>query len=155
VKTEELKVVLDNHRLWLADNETGSRANLTGANLTGADNLFDALGYVTDTFEATSDGVIVYKFQAESPRYAPNPAWKFEPGSILTEVVNPLPTLHCACGVNVATREWCDKNYASKPGRLWKCLIRWAWLVGVVVPYRTDGKIRASRVELIEVVNER
>jgi hypothetical protein len=129
-----------------------TEANLTEANLTRAKGLFDALTYITNEFEATAEGVIVYKFEAKEPMYAPAPAWVFEPGSILTEVVNPCPTVNCACGVNVATRAWCESNYKDKPGKLWRCLIRWPWLAGVVVPYSTDGKIRCARVELAEVV---
>jgi hypothetical protein len=60
----------------------------------------------------------------------------------------------CGCGVNVATQDWCERHYPDGKGRLWKCLIRWPWLAGVVVPYSTDGKIRASRVELLEVVKD-
>ena len=36
--------------------------------------------------------------------------------------------------------------------KIWKLLIRWEWLPGVVVPYNTDGKIRCERAELVEVV---
>jgi len=33
---EELKVILDNHKLWLSDKEGGVRANLSNADLYGA-----------------------------------------------------------------------------------------------------------------------
>ena len=76
--------------------------------------------------------------------------WKIEPRSIIEEVCNPLPTNDCASGVNVATLDWIKSN--SNKDRVWRCLIRWPWLAGVVVPYNTDGKIRAARVELLEEI---
>ena len=154
MNADELQTILEKHALWLQDYKSGARANLTGANLTGARGLLDAGTYLATGFEATVDGLIVYKFEAIQPTYKPNPAWKFEPGAVLEEVVNPLPTVECACGVNVATRAWCEKKYAGLEGSLWKCLIRWPWLAGVVVPYNTDGKIRAAKVELLEVVQD-
>jgi len=39
----DLKHILNEHAKWVADNTTGSRANLSGANLTGA-NLSGAIG---------------------------------------------------------------------------------------------------------------
>ena len=36
---DELKIVLDNHKLWLDDNTKGERADLSGANLLGANLL--------------------------------------------------------------------------------------------------------------------
>lgn len=36
--------------------------------------------------------------------------------------------------------------------KIWKVLIRWEWLPGVVVPYHTNGKVRCERVELLGVV---
>jgi hypothetical protein len=128
-----------------------SRANLSGADLSRAKNLLDALAYITNALETTAEGVIVYKFRADAPTYPPNPEWTFAAGSILEEVVNPLPTVDCGCGVNVATRAWCEKTYRDKPGDLWKCIIRWPWAASIVVPYNTDGKLRCSKVELLEV----
>ena len=32
---------------------------------------------------------------------------------------------------------------------LWRCRIRWIDLADLVVPYHTDGKARAGRVELL------
>jgi len=36
MNTEELKSVLDSHKKWLEDEPDGKRANLRGADLTGA-----------------------------------------------------------------------------------------------------------------------
>lgn len=55
--------------------------------------------------------------------------------------------VHCVC-----CGEHIHDYTASKLPKM-KCLIRWKWLAGVVVPYQTEGQIRASRVQLIKPVN--
>ena len=77
--------------------------------------------------------------------------WKIEPASFVEEVVNPLPTIDCGCGVNFGTLGWVNANYGNAD--IWRCRIRWEDLAGVVVPYNTDGKARCSRLELLEVCN--
>ena len=179
---EKLEEILAKHELWLADEPGGQRANLRGANLRGANlsganlrgaNLRDAdlsganlrgadlsdadlrgavlmssINYMETHFERTADGYIVYKcFGAE---YAPPKKWEIKPGGVIEETVNPLRTVTCGSGVNVAPLEWVRRKYPGK--EIWKLLIRWEWLPGVVVPYNTDGKIRCERAELVEVV---
>ena len=124
-----------------------SGADLSGANLSGAKNLLSAISYLEANFERTADGYIAYKtFGGNRP---PNPNWKIEPDSILDEVVNANRTDDCGCGINVAPLAWVKRNYQ---GDIWKCLIKFEWLAGVVVPYNTDGKIRCERLQLLEVV---
>jgi len=130
-----------------------SGANLRGADLSGADlsytnlsgvkNLLKPIEFLKNNFVKTDAGIIVYKSFGE--HHDPNPNWKIEDGSIIEEVVNPIPTA-CGSGVNVATKDWVDKNCDNQ---VWECLVKWEWLPGVVVPYQTDGKIRASKVQLI------
>jgi hypothetical protein len=167
MKIDDLTKILDLHKEWLRDEPDGvradltdanltranltradlTRADLTGADLTGAKKLLSAINYLDANFERTDDGYIVYK--TFGGMYRPNPAWKVEPGAVINENVNALRTNDCGCGINVATLKWVKNNYT---GEIWKCLIRWPWLAGVVVPYNTDGKIRCERVELVEVV---
>ena len=165
--SEKFKEVLDLHKRWLLNAGGGERANLSGANLSGANlrgaNLRDAdlryadlsratgivssINYLDSNFKKTRDGFIVYK--TFGGHYSPNKEWKVESGAVLSEVVNANRTDNCGCGINVAPIEWVRSNYK---GEIWKCLIRWEWLAGVVVPYNTDGKIRCERLELIEIV---
>lgn len=124
-----------------------SDANLSGANLSGAQGLLSACNYLDAHFERVKDGYIAYKtFGAQ---YRAPKKWKIEVGSVIEEVVNPDRTCECGCGINVAPIEWVKRNYS---GDIWKVLIRWEWLAGVVVPYHTNGKIRCERVELLGVV---
>ncbi len=122
-------------------------ANLSRADLSGATGLknFDALEWFRKHFKKTKHGVIVYKCFNGS--YYPNPNWKIEPGSVLTENCGPMPTDKCACGINFATREWVMANHPGKT--VWRCLIKWAWLPGVVIPWNTDGKARCSKLMLL------
>ena len=135
-------------------------ANLSGANLSDADlsdanlslskGILSATDWLTQNFEQDDSGVIVYKrIRSGATDYAPPAHWVIEPGQFLTEVVNPLPTIDCGCGVNFATKKWATEHYHSAD--LWKCRVRWIDLAGVVVPYNTDGKARCARLELLEV----
>lgn len=97
----------------------------------------------------TRGGVFAYKtfgsyFQAPG-------GWIIAAGSEIAENVNPLPTLDCACGVNVATLDWCRNHSRGRP--IWKVLVKWEWLAGGVIPWSTDGKFRVPRARLIEVVS--
>ena len=124
-----------------------SGANLSDANLSDADGLMSSIAYIDAHFERVEKGFIVYK--TFGGQYAPPSKWTIAPESIIEENVNPCRTDDCGCGINVAPLEWVKKNYR---GDIWKCLIEWAWLPGVVVPYGTDGEIRCERVRLLEKV---
>jgi len=126
-----------------------SWADLSRANLSGAKNLLTAREYMAN-FAKDKNGYLVYKRIGDT-NYNPPAHWKIEPKSFLEEVVNPLPTLNCACGVNFGTLEWCNKNYTEAD--LWLCRIHWVDLPDVCVPYNTDGKARCGRLELIKIVN--
>ena len=125
-----------------------NNTNLSYTNLSNAKGILNPIEYIMENFEKTKEGIIVYKTFGEY--YTPNPNWEIAEGSIIEEVVNPLPTVECGSGVNVATKEWVKRECNNL---VWKCLIKWEWLAGVVVPYQTDGKIRASKVQLIKPVN--
>ena len=157
--SEKLAEILENHKKRLA-NDGGSRANLSGADLSGADlsgadlsgakGLLDTVNYVEAHFERVERGYIVYKTFGGS--YTPPDNWKIEPESVITETVNFDRCTEYGSGINVAPLEWVKREYPNK--QIWKCLIEWPWLVGVCVPYNTDGKIRSSRVRLLEVVSD-
>jgi hypothetical protein len=124
-----------------------SGANLSRANLSGTTGLknFDALEWFRKNFKRTKRGVVVYKCFGGT--YAANPAWKIEPNAVISENCGPMPTDDCACGINFATKAWVQREH---PGRtIWRCLIPWAWLPGVVIPWGTDGKARCSKLILL------
>ena len=124
-------------------------ADLWGADLSGAKNILDPIEHMKKNFLTDATGWIVYK--AIGATQYPSPShWKIEQGSFLSEVVNPLPTCDCACGVNFGTKKWCRENYPQSD--VWKCRIHWIDSCSIVVPYNTDGKCRCGRLELLEIV---
>jgi len=126
------------------------KCNLQQADLSRAKGLPDPIKFVVKNFERTDEGVIVYKVFGYG--HEPNPTWNIKPGGIIEEVVNFDRTLDCACGVNVATLDWI-KGAIGCPITVWRCLIKWEWLPGVCVPYNSYGKIRASKVQLLEQID--
>ena len=168
---EKLKEILRKHKLWLSAEASGERANLSGAGLSGADlrgadlsganlrgadlsgakGLLPAVTFLEANFERTTAGYIAYKvFGAQ---YNQPKEWKIVSGAELTETVNPDRCTECGCGINVAPLEWIKREYPDKKP-IWKVLIKWEWLPGVIVPYMTDGKIRCEKVQLLEIVEE-
>ena len=129
-------------------------ANLEGANLDGvrldnadltdASGLCDPIELMRSRFEQTDRGYIVY---------AASDGWEnLEPDAVVAEAVNFNRYSVGGSGIEAAPLEWMRDKY---PGRtIWKCLIEWPWLVGVCVPYNTDGKVWASRVRLLEIAEE-
>ena len=167
----QLKEIIDSHGKWLRYEPDGNRANLSrsnlswsdlsgsdlsGADLSGADlsgaNLSGANGLPDTTkqfsfleqFERTPDGYIVYKTFGET--YKTPERWKIEENSILDEFTDFNIFQDCSCGINVASLDWIKNRTKTQ---IWKCLIRFEWLVGAVVPLETDGKFRTSRLQLL------
>ena len=126
-----------------------SGANLSGANLSGANGILSAIDFLASHFESTDAGYLAYKTFGSV--HAPPSGWKIAPGTVISETINADRATECGSGINVAPLEWAKRN---ANGRIWKVLIRWEWLPGVVVPYSTDGKIRCERVELVEIVED-
>lgn len=124
-------------------------ANINGADLSGAYGVLSPIEFLKANFETWEEGYVAYKTFGK--RYTVPRGWDIRPGSVIAEVVNPDRGLLYGCGINVATLEWVRANNYS--GRdIWKVLIRWEWLPGVVVPYDTNGEFRCERAELVEIV---
>ena len=124
-------------------------ANINGTDLSGAYGVLSPIEFLKENFETWEEGYVAYKTFGE--RYAVPRRWDIKPGSVITEVVNPDRGRLCGCGINVATLEWVRANNCSGVD-IWRMLIRWEWLPGVVVPYDTDGEFRCERAELVEIV---
>ena len=124
-------------------------ANINGTDLSGAYGVLSPIEFLKENFETWEEGYVAYKTFGE--RYAVPRGWDIKPGSVIAEVVNPDRGRLCGCGINVATLEWVRANNCSGVD-IWRMLIRWEWLPGVVVPYDTDGEFRCERAELVEIV---
>ena len=124
-------------------------ANINGTDLSGANGVLSPIEFLKENFETWEEGYVAYKTFGE--RYAVPRGWDIKPGSVIAEVVNTDRGHLCGCGINVATLEWVRANNRSGVD-IWRMLIRWEWLPGVVVPYDTDGEFRCERAELVEIV---
>lgn len=124
-----------------------NHADLSETNLSEAVGILSAIDYMAANFKRTSEGYIAYKTFGAQNRVPDT--WKIEAGSVISENINPDRCCEFGSGINVAPLENVKSNYK---GEIWKVLIRWEWLCGVVVPYHTNGKVRCERVELLEVV---
>lgn len=160
MKQAELNEILIKHRKWLNGEDGGERANLSGVdlsdinlrgrnlnfiNLSGVTGLINPIDYLAEHFERTDEGYIVYK--CFNGFYRAPERWEIVDGEIIEEEVNYNRTNDCGCGINVAPLEWVKNHYRDE--EIYKLLIKWAWLPGVVVPYNTDGKIRCARAQII------
>lgn len=122
-------------------------ADLRGADLSSVRGLLPQTDFIKANFEATTEGIIVYKSFCEHypiPNY-----WKIEEGQIIEENCNFTRTNACGCGINVCTKKYAQKKLEKE---VWKLLIKWEWLCGICVPYHTDGKIRCEKAMLLERV---
>ena len=128
-----------------------SGADLSGADLSGAKGLRTAREFMAQ-FDKDAEGWLVYKAIGKTD-YAPPENWAIEVGAFLEEVVNPLPTLDCACGVNFGTLEWCQNQYPTST--IWRCRIAFEAGPDIVVPYATAGKARCGRLQLLEKESQR
>lgn len=126
-------------------------ADLSGTDLSGAKGLPSASEWLSQHFQSDSNGVICYR--AQVGEYPTPDHWKFEPGAYLEETTNPDRGTLCACGVSFATVEWVRDKYPRQP--VWRCRIEWIDLADVIVPFGTDGKARARRVKLLEIVENK
>lgn len=131
-----------------------SRADLSRADLSRATGLLNSIDWLKENHEIEEvDGKLyIVAYKAFGVHYCTPINWKIEAGSVISEVVNPLPTNDCACGINVATVKWCRSNL-SRRKEVWKLHIDLFDLVSAVVPYHTDGKWRVGKATLVEVVD--
>jgi hypothetical protein len=124
-------------------------AYLQGIDLRGAKGLPD----ITKQFdflkqlERTSSGYICYK--TFGLNYTPPDKWKIEKNSIIEEFTDFNQLSNCSYGINVGTLEWVKEH---TDGQIWKCLIKFDWLIGTVIPVYTDGKFRTSRLLLLDKI---
>lgn len=116
------------------------RVDLSGADLSGVTGILSPSEWMAATFEATDEGYVVYKTEET-----------FEAGDYLTEVCNPDRSAVHGTGVNFATLEWCQEIYLG--AQIWKCIIEWRDLPGVVVPFHPERQARCERLRLVESVS--
>jgi len=120
---------------------------MKGTDLSGAIGLLDPWSWLIENFHKTEDGFIVYRLN--SPYHGTPGHWTIKAGQTLYENPNPIRTEECGCGVNFATRDWCDNNINVSKVDMWECLLPWEGVASLVVPYNTDGRARTGCLKLL------
>ena len=129
-----------------------ARANLAGAYLAGAD-LARAKGFAPERSTSLlmlldQPGKIrAYKLVNQSNEGHINGGLKYEIGKVSSvENANCDPTEHCGAGVNVATLDWCLKEW--RPG--YRVLVVEFTAKDIAcIPTATDGKFRLHRCKVV------
>jgi len=129
-----------------------SSANLSSANLSSVKGLLNPQSWLKENFKFNKKGLIVFKGFGNT-QYPIKSDWLIKKGSVISEECDSCRVDDCGCGVNVATKKWIENQYPDAV--IWECLIEWKDLVGVVVPYNTDGKFRCNRLRLIKKVGKK
>ena len=152
----ELKVVLDNHKAWLNNsvsilgNPKGERANLIRADLSGA-NLSGATGiepirFVPLLMMLDQPGKIrAYKLVKDNGEGPFNGGITYKVGKSYSAKANTDVNVECAEGINLATIDWCLKNW--QPG--YRILTADFTAKDIAaIPTTTDGKFRVHRCRI-------
>lgn len=152
ITQEQLNSLLRKHKLYLKGYECGKYLNLREADLSQTKGLLSAIDYLEENFEKTSDGYIVYKVFNLYHKMPSN--WKIEKNFILKENVDNDRFNACSYGINIGTLKFIKNETVGITNEVYKLLIKYEWLAGVVVPYNTEGNIRCERAMIIEQVIE-
>ena len=138
------------------------KADFINANLNNTKGLINTEEYMKNNFEFDEErnGYIVYKTFGsihKSPEY-----WIIKENSMIKEKCTIDRTYDCGRGINCANLDWVKDYNTCKDVKflsvrnynlpIWKLLIKKEWLNGVIIPYSTDGKIRCSKAQLLNIV---
>jgi len=141
ITAEELKTALELHEKWLFCEEGGIRANLSGANLSGARGLIKTMG--------VEAGNTYWKRFRNGLK---NNGYQFHVGinSLRDgEVFASDDRELCSHpGFHFASRSWCSVNYPDRP---LEARIRIPEDAQINEPWATDGKASADKIEILQV----
>ena len=127
-------------------------SNMIDVDLSGSTGLVSPIDFMEKNFEKTEEGYIAYK--SFNTYYNSPKSWNLVPGEVIQETPNCNRFEQCGCGINVAPLSWMITDAESGDKEVWKVLIKFEWLPGIVVPYIGDGKVRCEKVKLIEKIED-
>ena len=140
------KIVAD-HNEWLKDRKKGSRAVLTGADLTGAVGVNKFLSTPLLMLLDQPGKIRAYKL-VNADNVGPfNGGITYETGKKYSvEDADTDDQKQCAAGINLATLDWCMKEWKES----YKILIAEFTAKDIAaIPIATDGKFRVHRCEIV------
>jgi len=132
-------------------------SHFNDCDMSQAKGLISQSEWIKNNLEATSNGYICYKSFNEY--YSPPNSWHpIELGKYVEENVNTSRTSLCSYGVNIGTLDFAARSIQCIPvesdyNPVYECLIEFADLADVVVPFNTDGKFRAGRVKILRKID--
>ena len=163
---EELTIILEKHASWLSNNEDGTRADLSRANLSEADlsgaNLSRANLYGADLSGVNLSRArhLIKIMGVEHGNYywkrfgrgLVNNQYKFKIGlnTLRTNEIfaSDERVVYSYPGFHFASRSWCAVNYHDRP---LEAKIRIPENAQINEPWATDGKASADMIEIIQV----
>lgn len=166
---DELKIIIEKHRLWLKGDQGGERADLRGADLRRADlqradlcgadlwgaDLRGAMGCnkhrTTDLYILLDQPgkVRAYKL-VDKNGYGPyRNEIQYRTGQTYEAEINPDENEQCGAGINLATLPWCMSEW--QPG--YRILIAEFTIkdpaTDICIPVASDGKFRVRKCEIV------
>lgn len=120
----------------------------------GGRDEFDPSLYVRSYFHKVSHGYIGFKSFCEAHKPFGNPSsWEINHGSVIEEVCDSDVNKECSYGISFGSFEYMRKTYITNGCMdIHAILIRNEDIFGVCVPYNTDGKLRTSRLQILNKV---
>ncbi len=103
-----------------------------------------------NTLDRDSKGFLCYKRVGLMTSYRKPDRWVIKNGSFITENIDTNFLIQCGRGVNVGNFFFALTQY--KDCDLWMCRIRYEDAGDICVPWSSQGKFRASRVELLHEI---
>jgi hypothetical protein len=151
---DELRAILVAHARWLRGEDGGARANLSGANLSRA-NLSWAKGVdawrVSPLLMLTDQPgpIRAYKLvdaKGQSPIQNTNKLTYTVGQSYSVTDANTDPNVDCGAGINVATMDWCLREYRDG----WRVMVVEFVAADIAcIPLASDGKFRLHRCTVV------
>ena len=126
-----------------------SGANLSGANLSGAKGIVPALSTPLLMLLDQPGKIRAYKLvdaKLKSPIQSSGKLTYKIGATIKVDDANTDPTEHCAAGVNVATLDWCLREWKEGYRVL---IVEFTAADIAVIPTATDGKFRLFRCDVV------
>lgn len=120
--------------------------NAQETNFSNCEMNYNPVKFLENNFEFTSEGMIGYKIfglHYQSPK-----EWDIKEGGIINTSGNTDIFISCASGFNIGSKLWIMQN-GNLSSIVWKVLVPYKSLCGVVVPYNSDGKIRVVGADVV------
>lgn len=129
--------------------------NICHTNFSHSTGLIDPLEWVKENFKTDKRGLgfIVYKaFGEDTPIDTPKD-WVIEPFAWIQAVPNPDRATPSGSGLAFHVLPALRNKYKNKSADIWECLLTWADLASLIVPYSPRNGARCGRLQLLRKIS--